>query len=153
VALAESHGRGRLDGAILLPRPLGIGIRLHGDGDKTYTADDLPATAALADEIAGAMSRLAIEAPATLHVIPVPRACPVTQGLVPVHGDILIGAAQSRCDERIAVLEEGIVDQEAGAGEGVEGIQVDGGDDFVNDAGRTSVSLCYMANKRATTPT
>ena len=120
--------------------------QVHWDGDTTYTADDLPAAAALAYEIAGAMSRLAIEAPAILHVIPVPRARPVAQGLVPVHGDMLVGAAEGRCDERTAVLEEGIVDQEAGAGEGVEGIQVDGGYDFVNDAGSTSACATRPTN-------
>ena len=103
---------------------------------ETYAADDLAAATALANEIAGAVPRLAIVASAILHVVPVPGAGAVPQCLVSVDRDMFIGAAKGGCHEGIAVLEEAVMDQEAGAGEGVEGVEVDGGDDRVDDAGQ-----------------
>lgn len=48
------------------------------------------------------------------------------------HG--LVGAVQGRVDENLAVLDERSMDEEAGAGKGIQGVQVDVGDDGGDDA-------------------
>lgn len=88
----------------------------------SYPADDLVATPTLADEISGAVPGLAVVATAILHIEPISGPGTVSKRLISVDGGIFIDTVQSRGKEDSAVLDQRIVDVEAGSGEGVEGI-------------------------------
>jgi hypothetical protein len=60
----------------------------------------------------------------------------VAKRLISVNGNMLIGAVEGGFEEDVAVLEEGVVDVETGPGQGVEGVEVDGGDDGEDNAGK-----------------
>ena len=111
----------------------------------TYPADDGGTASALAHHVAGAeagFARLGGVA-GGIHVGAADAGDAVAEGFLCVDGDVLVGAAQGRGDEGGAVLDEAVVDHAAGAGEGVEGGEVDVGDDAKDDAGKVRyVSTC-----------
>lgn len=111
----------------------------------TYPADDGGAAPALAHHVARAeacFARLGGVA-GGVHVGAADAGDAVAEGFFCVDGDVLVGAAQGRGDEGGAVLDEAVVDHAAGAGEGVEGGEVDVGDDAKDDA--TDVRRCFLS--------
>lgn len=67
--------------------------------------------------------------------MPVAGASPVSEQLVAVDGEFLVGAAEGRGQENGSILDQTLVDSAAGAGEGVEGIEVNRRNDGDNDTG------------------
>jgi hypothetical protein len=107
----------------------------------SYPTDNLAATSTRPDEVPGAISRLAVVVAPILHVVPIGGPGAVTERLIGVDGALLIGTVQSRAKEDRAVLDQGIVDVVARPGEGVEGIEIDGGDDGKGDSVQCKMSM------------
>lgn len=100
----------------------------------TYSADHGVAPSALANHVTRAVARLAVVASAILHVKPIARAGAVAERLLGVDGEAIVQAAQSGVEEHGAVLNEAVVDAARGAGQRIEGVEVDGGGDGNDDA-------------------
>lgn len=105
--------------------------RERGEGGKerkTYPAHNPRAAAAFGHQVAGAAPALAVAvvpAPVFHHVEPVAGAGAVAEGVLGVDGDVLVLAVQGVRDEGAAVLEQGLADLAARAGQVVERVQVE----------------------------
>lgn len=89
-----------------------------------YPAHDGLAPPTLRHQVSGTAAALAVVVPAIFHVIPVASPRTKAERGLWVDGDGLVGAVQRRREEDGAVLQQTLADLARGAGETVEGVEI-----------------------------
>lgn len=72
---------------------------------KTYSTDDVATFTALMDHVTSAAARLAVIAPAILHIMPIAGSGTITQQLFGVDGIFLVAAMQRQGQESASILD------------------------------------------------
>jgi len=140
VAFFQGRGLGLLDRAVLDMRKLPSFIpqvtSIFGSEMDTYPAYGHSAPPTLAHHVSGAKAVLPVEIP-HVHVpirIPVPRSSSMPKCVGRVDRHVFAVAVNCRLEKHRAVLDQGVVDLAARAGERVEGDEVNGGSYSYDDA-------------------
>ena len=114
---------------IISPTPLKARWRQMGlqKDRQTYPTHNSPTPPTPPHQIPRTLPHLPLPRALVLHKIPIRRPCPITQRMVPIQLQRVVCAAQGAAYELGAVLEEVCADLAAGAGEVVEGVEVEVG--------------------------
>jgi hypothetical protein len=106
---------------------------------RTHSAHNFCTTSAFCHHISSTVPALSVVVTTTVfHVVPVASTGPVPEGIFRVDRDILVFAMLRVGDEGAAILQKRLVDAPAGAGEIVEGVEVERGRDGHDDTGVSS---------------